>query len=503
MIRRFAKWYWGKRWRRWGLYAGVPAFLVANIAAVEATSHSSFCKQCHIMGPYYDSWHKSAHSEVQCVKCHISPGVDNFIHAKLNGLGQVVDDVLNRTSTKPSGAVDQLSCTRSGCHSMPTLANRKTDNGIFKFDHGKHVGLEYAGVTLQCGTCHAHIKGDEHFEINTAACITCHLTESGPAPAVMAVKEAGSGRMQTAAPIVMLARGPVATAAADGHATHVGQPLPPSACATCHNPPAEAFDYNGITVNHAEYLAYGASCESCHRGVTAKPDLIDDGKCLSCHVFGVERSLPAAEMHRVHSEGRHKVECFSCHGVTRHGPIARAMSLDEFDCRSCHRGQHDVQRDTYLFSGASTHGEPMKGPGAVVSPMFMAHVDCTGCHIQQHELSARPGANATVARPTAQSCDRCHAPGLGEQMIPMWQRTAREMHAAVSAELADAGTPAGPGAAGLLEEARGLLDLVAADGSWGVHNPVYTQQLLERAREKILRAREGGAGDGAGGGGAS
>jgi nitrate/TMAO reductase-like tetraheme cytochrome c subunit len=499
VIRRFAKWYWARRWRRWALYVGVPAFLIANIAAVEVTSHSSFCKQCHTMGPYYDSWHSSAHAKVECVKCHISPGVDNFIHAKLNGLGQVVEDVLNRSGTKPSASVNQLSCIRSGCHSIPTLTNRTTDNGKFKFDHGKHIGVEYAGIKMECGTCHAHIKGDEHFEINTAACITCHLTMAAPAPEARAARlpeTTPSGRrrpgMQTAQPIIMIAREPVAGAAPDSHRQN-GLNLPPNTCITCHNPPAGVFEYNGLSVDHAEYLAYGASCESCHRGVTATPDKIDDGKCLSCHVFGVERSLPAVEMHKIHSEGHHKVECFSCHGVTVHGPVAQALTLEQFDCRSCHSEQHRVQRETYLFNGATTHGEPLRANGSAVSPMFMAHVDCTGCHIEQHAVKGRPGSGATVARPTAKACDRCHAPGLGEKMIPMWQKNARDLHARVWAELDAAGAPASPEAAEHLRVARDLLELVRADGSWGVHNPLYTQQLIERAREKIRQAREGSA----------
>jgi nitrate/TMAO reductase-like tetraheme cytochrome c subunit len=493
VIRRAAKWYWAKKWRRLALYAGVPAFLLGNVAVVEITSHSSFCKQCHLMGSYYDSWHNSAHAKVECVKCHISPGVDNYIHAKLNGLGQVVDDLLHRTSTKPSAAVDQISCIRSGCHSVPTLVSRKTDNGRFKFDHGSHIDVEYAGIKMQCGTCHAHIKGDEHFEINTAACITCHLTESAPrnltvghetAAAPKGRRTMGSPRGQ---PIVMIAREPMAIAAADGGA-HDGHRLPPNTCITCHDAPSGKFQYNGVTVDHAEYLAYGASCESCHRGVTAVPDLIDDGKCLTCHVFGVERSLPAHELHKIHAEGHHKVECFSCHGVTRHGPVAQVLTLEQFDCRSCHENQHALQRNAYLFNSASPHGEAPRVHGMAISPMFLAHVDCTGCHVDRQPVKARPSSGATVARPSAQACDRCHAPGLGERMIPMWQKDARTLYDEVVAALAAAGPPRDDEAAELLKAAQEILNIVRDDGSWGVHNPLYTQQLLERARENVRRA---------------
>src|SRR5690349_15303756 len=117
MIRRFFSWCWAKRWRRWSLIAAGPVFLLANVGLVEATSQSGFCKSCHIMEPYYASWKHGAHKGVECVKCHISPGLDNFVAAKLNGLGQVVDDVLHRTG-KPSASVSHLACTRAGCHTF-------------------------------------------------------------------------------------------------------------------------------------------------------------------------------------------------------------------------------------------------------------------------------------------------------------------------------------------------------------------------------------------------
>jgi hypothetical protein len=221
--------------------------------------------------------------------------------------------------------------------------------------------------------------------------------------------------------------------------------------------------------------------------VTAKPAPIDDAKRLACHTFGVEKSLPVEEMHKVHAEGRHKVECFSCHGVTQHGPPAQLLSLEQFDCRNCHQAQHEIQRSTYLFNDGAPVHDPKKGD-SIVSPMFMTHVDCTGCHVEQHELRARPGSGATVARPTPQACDRCHAPGLGEKMIPLWQRDTRALHDAVQAELDAAPAPADEAAAKLLQEARQMLELVRVDGSWGVHNPLYTQHLMERAREKIRQA---------------
>jgi hypothetical protein len=103
--------------------------------------------------------------------------------------------------------VDQLACTRSGCHSIEKIRETRKTDGKYRFSHDKHVGEEVGGIKLACGTCHSHIKGGEHFEVNGNICITCHLlerdvdgrVERGPegksVPAIirMAVREGDAG----------------------------------------------------------------------------------------------------------------------------------------------------------------------------------------------------------------------------------------------------------------------------------------------------------------------
>ncbi len=471
--------------------------IVGGVGSVELTSQSWFCSSCHIMEPYYASWKHGPHKDIECIKCHIEPGVDGFLAAKFNGLGQVVDDVLNRTSTKPSASVSELSCTRSGCHSLETLLKKEVNTGKFRFRHDKHIGAQHLGVEISCGTCHSHVKGDEHFEVNTSVCVTCHMLKRQPNGVHAAT---GTGAR---APVIRMAVREIRTTVADVAAASPaagfgGEKVPPNACKTCHESPKGEFEYQGLKVDHAEFLSYGAACESCHRGATAVPGPIEDGRCLACHTFGVERSLEPKEMHRVHSLGRHKIECFECHGMVRHGPAAQTMTLEQFDCRQCHVDQHAAQRRAYLLEGnplpAASAAHEAALPGAV-SPMFLAHVDCAACHIKPRALDANPESGATVAAATPQACDSCHKPGLGEKMIPLWQESTRKLYKEASDELADTEkSVTGQPALALVEEARGLLKLVRVDGSWGVHNPKYTQRLLELAREKLTAARAEPAG---------
>jgi nitrate/TMAO reductase-like tetraheme cytochrome c subunit len=474
--------------RYWRLKLAGGAFVLMTalgIGSAELTSQSWFCNSCHIMNPYYDSWKNGSHKDVACVKCHISPGVDNFVEAKLNGLGQVVDDVLSRTSNKPSASVDQLACMRSGCHTMPDIIAAESERGpdTYKFRHDKHTGLEFRGVKLQCGTCHSHIKGDKHFEMNTSVCITCHLVEKDHDPVLappgsaaptslrLAVRE---GHLPRAAGAPVDTTRPVAAA----------EILPPATCLACHNAPPGVLERNGLKIDHAAFLAYGASCESCHRSVTAVPPPIEDGRCLQCHNFGIDKSLGADEMHRVHSEGRHKIECFSCHGSVLHGTVAQAAMLEQFDCKRCHVDQHVVQRTTYFSNGTTAHPA---GPAAGASPMFMSHVDCKGCHIKPRPLDAAPNSGAFVTAAVPEACDACHQKGLGEQMIPLWQKGTRALFDQLTADVAAA--QAAGADEKLLAPAREVLQLIRVDGSWGVHNPRYTQQLLEEARAALAQAR--------------
>jgi len=485
---------WAKKWKRLVPLA-LFVFVVGSVAMVEVTSTNKFCSNCHIMEPYYDSWARSAHKHVACVKCHISPGVDSFVAAKLNGLGQVVDDVLNRTSTKPSASVNELSCTRSGCHTVETLTAKATVNESFKFRHDKHLGTRHLGVEITCSTCHSHVKGDEHFEVNTSVCITCHMIETVPSDVDVDVTGTDQAmfsyiRLAVREPRMMIASDeapPGASPELPGESTFSnGDPAPPTSCKVCHEPPDTIVEYEGLEVNHEEFLSFGASCESCHRNATATPNPIDDGRCLQCHNFGIERATDAKEMHQVHSLGRHKVECFNCHGAIMHGPVAQSMSLEQFDCRQCHINQHAVQRLEYLLAG--TDGA---SSAQAVNPMFLAHVDCTGCHVKARALHTNPLSGAKVTAATPEACDRCHKAGFGAMMVPQWQEATKRLFAQAEEDLARTEPLAqSPDAVALVAEARELINMVKVDGSWGVHNPRYTQRLLDDARQKLAQARE-------------
>jgi nitrate/TMAO reductase-like tetraheme cytochrome c subunit len=68
--------------------------LLTSIGSYEAYHYSEsnkFCGTlCHkVMEPEYTTYHNSEHAHVKCVECHVGPGADWFVRAKLSGLYQV------------------------------------------------------------------------------------------------------------------------------------------------------------------------------------------------------------------------------------------------------------------------------------------------------------------------------------------------------------------------------------------------------------------------------
>jgi len=65
--------------------------IFGSIRAIEYTDSNPFCGAvCHmVMEPEYVAHKNSPHAKVHCVECHIGPGADWFVRAKLSGLHQV------------------------------------------------------------------------------------------------------------------------------------------------------------------------------------------------------------------------------------------------------------------------------------------------------------------------------------------------------------------------------------------------------------------------------
>ena len=422
--------------------------------AIVVTGQPGFCNSCHIMNPYYASWKTSGHSQVNCLDCHLQPGFAGYVKGKINGLAQAVDCAVGRISTNPSATVIDASCLRSECHSVEEVATKKIDYNGVKFTHERHLSKVVDGIRISCGTCHSHFEGDEHFSVNHDVCFTCHFLRG----------------VQTEGGVVR------------------------TNCQDCHEVPDKPIKRGLVTIDHAEFVSYNASCEeSCHKNEIRKTSEVNSRVCLNCHSFGGDQHADSTELHEAHTAGE-KVECFACHGQVLHGQTAVASLSVMMDCQNCHSDTHQIQRTIYATQN------PMQDQTTdrVLSPMFLTHVECTGCHIERvQKESGVLDSLGTVAKAVPRACDTCHEKGTGQQYVPFWQGRIKAKFEQVKAKLenlevlaqAQANEEASKKLRDKTEQARLILDSIVADGSWGVHNFKYTEAMLVRAEEIIRGAK--------------
>lgn len=440
LVRRMRWWVW--------IMVVVAVFAVMTGGAIIVTGQTGFCNSCHIMNTYYASWQTSGHAEVNCLDCHLQPGFAGYIMGKVNGLAQAVDCAVGRVGTKPSATVTDSSCLRSECHSTAELTADSLDYNGVKFTHDHHINTVVGGMEVSCGTCHSHFEGDEHFTVSKNACFACHFLD----------RETTEGR------------------------------LVQTDCQSCHEVPREVIRRGFVTIDHREFVSYEASCEqSCHKREVAQSSEVEETVCLSCHDFGMEADANSVDLHASHTGGE-KIECFSCHGQVLHGQTRVASVSAMMDCQSCHSDTHQIQRTLYSTQFPSLpHSEDR-----VLSPMFLTHVECTGCHIERAaRTTGALDSFGTVARAVPAACDSCHEPGTGEKYVPYWQDRIKTLYERVDRSvqdleaLAKAQTDSNRAQAyrGRAQQARSILDSIASDGSWGVHNFKYTETLLLDAQK--------------------
>jgi hypothetical protein len=77
--------------------ANVVILATATYKGVEVMDSTAFCgTACHtVMMPEYTAYSRSPHSRVKCVACHIGPGANWFVKAKITGAWQLVSVALD------------------------------------------------------------------------------------------------------------------------------------------------------------------------------------------------------------------------------------------------------------------------------------------------------------------------------------------------------------------------------------------------------------------------
>jgi nitrate/TMAO reductase-like tetraheme cytochrome c subunit len=260
----------------------VPVVLIGSaFVAAEATRSNSFCgTTCHEMLPYDATWAASTHNEVDCVQCHIPPGVVNYVKTKAFGLREVWVHFTNK-NLAPIAVTRQIPnvvCT--DCHpasdtSQPLPLTKATK----PFHHTGH------GEVPACIDCHAQvvhhpIPGVDYVEVQSMdACFTCHDGKTEP----------DACRYCHISP-------------------HTGAGPTFTKCEDCHTLK---------TWSGAEHPSSSSDCTQCH-----DPGPLHNGlstQCAQCHDTGV-RWTPATFQHQQVGphvpSGDELLQCVQCHTAT-------------------------------------------------------------------------------------------------------------------------------------------------------------------------------------------
>jgi nitrate/TMAO reductase-like tetraheme cytochrome c subunit len=172
------------RLRRWlPVFAVVGAVFLLAAAVyvpVRLTSSTSYCTSCHEMKAYDASLKRSPHRNLDCLACHVDPGVGNAISWRLQESKNIWASYLNMPvqegMSKEVHVPSRAACTRSGCHDLSSLG---TTFGNVKMNHARHV--EMRGLT--CIDCHSkvsHAKQGESIAVSMTSCFMCHNGAAAP-----------------------------------------------------------------------------------------------------------------------------------------------------------------------------------------------------------------------------------------------------------------------------------------------------------------------------------
>ena len=424
-------------------------FLIGFIFFFKFSTSPQFCRSCHIMEPYYQSWLSSKHNRVVCVDCHYPPvAAQTLLWKKFQALSQVVKYVTRTYSSKPFAEIDDAACLREGCHSERLLAGKVTFGKGVKFDHRPHLLERRRGKQLRCVSCHSQVVVGKHVEVTLDTYYLCHF------------KGMREGRNL--------------------------EPL--GGCLSCHELPQKEFKIGNIKYRHKDFVtAHGIECQNCHLDITqGEGDALKE-RCFSCHnqPEKLEKYTDIPLIHENHVT-KHNIACFHCHTEMTHSvkTITRPIKLD---CSLCHIDTHSGQKDIYEGRGG-------KGIPQMPSPMFLADVDCLGCHIieeGQEEFEQKLTGKTFKASNTG--CIKCH----GEKYAGLAADWKKELAAAIGA------------IEPRLKEAQNILSQTSVDApnftylknlyddahynydfvrlSTGIHNIYYCAKLLENVNDNLDR----------------
>jgi hypothetical protein len=131
-------------------------FVIVGTASYRSVAYMdtpSFCGQsCHVMLPEFTAYHVSSHADVPCTACHIAPGVQGFVHAKVDGTKQLLMVIFHRYP-EPIMAGDKIPPAQVTCLNCHNAERDIGDKPFVKTSYGddEKNSMTYSMTMLHVG----------------------------------------------------------------------------------------------------------------------------------------------------------------------------------------------------------------------------------------------------------------------------------------------------------------------------------------------------------------
>ena len=343
------------------LQAIILVLLVVVVAGAVSASmqqeKSEYCGSCHTMKPYYESWEKSSHADVECVECHSQRGVGGWIQLRRD-LGRMAR--VERSGAQPDLDIqiaDEF-CLR--CH---TKAHNIKEGESLIIPHGLH---DAAG--LDCASCHGGAvhgdAGEGPAQMTHDTCIACH--EGIIADEESCMKCHKSVDLAETANMII------------PHDTHSFM-----SCGSCHGPQAPPEARQAFDMGHDQ-------CVQCHEDIISDPD-----SCTTCHKAPDVTETAALKIpHGMHVS----IPCSQCHGPQLPPEAKAAYVMTHDTCLPCHEEEISDPEEC-----STCHKTPEVAETALLKIPHDIHsgIECGVCHGPQTPASAKKawqiGHNTCIA----------------------------------------------------------------------------------------------------------
>ena len=327
-------------------------FMLATFASAQYSKSTKFCSSCHATAAQVESWKKSSHSTVACVKCHNTPGVFKILGDKdwAKKTVQFTTQLWQRP-VKILNPVQNEVCLK--CHSE----NRETTpSGDLIIPHDRHQEKN-----VRCIACHQGIVHGEKMNIE-----------------VMQQREFDSNPDHPKTP----------------PKTNMND------CLDCHAKKQQTIACEACHTDIVKPPSHDEPTFDTEHGLQAFDDV--DG-CNKCHSYTFSNEGVKNEQDRVKKYARGNVFCYTCHMKTplshegewldRHPPLAKDNKDGCLVCHSEEPKKDDRVTKTYCNT---CHAQPHESGWRKIHPSKVkiegtANRKCFDCHSQNQCYSCHTG----------------------------------------------------------------------------------------------------------------